>query len=113
MKRKLMVPVLLMCCSALAASCTTTERIARPIIPDADRMDCEVIAERPTIPPEYVIDWTQVTSVEMAQTEHDAFVSRLREREGPTAGYIVALEGELFACADDAAFLRGFFQRLE
>jgi arginine deiminase len=77
-------------------------------------MDCVELEDgRPTIPAEYQIDWSGVSTVERARTEHQAFVDRLRQRERVSAGYIVTLEGRVFACADDAAWLRQFFSDLE
>lgn len=85
-----------------------------PLPIPAERMDCVVLADqRPTIPPEYVIDWTRVTTVAQARAEHEAFVTRLRQRETPVALYVVELEGELWACADDDAWLRDYTERLE
>ena len=114
MKLRRMVPVLLMCCSALAISGCDQKRIEVPIPIPPERMDCVTITgERPTIPAEYVIDWTKIRTVDQARTEHKAFVTRLRERERPVAGYVVRLEGQLFACADDAAWLRDYTSRLQ
>ncbi|APZ81836.1 hypothetical protein vBEliSR6L_71 [Erythrobacter phage vB_EliS_R6L] len=78
-------------------------------------MDCRELAgdeARPTIPPEYEIDWSRVTTVGEARAEHQAFVTRLRERERPVALYVVRLEGRVFACADDAEWLRDYSARL-
>lgn len=105
----------LMFCSVALTSCTDTLRVAEAVVPPADRMDCEAVdrADRPDIPPEYVIDWSGVTTVEGARGEHEAFVTRLRERESITAVYIVEIEGRLFACANDDAWLRDFFAGIE
>lgn len=108
MKRLLLVPALLTLC---LAGCETT-RVAVPVKPPAERLDCREISGRPAIPPEYVIDWARVTSVPQAQTEHNAFVRSVRTREGITVGHIVAIEGRLFACASDAAWLRDFYRHL-
>jgi hypothetical protein len=113
MKRTLMAVALSTCC--LAVSACHVERIATAIPIPADRMDCTELAGadgRPTIPPEYVIDWSKVTTVQQAHAEHDAFVTRLRERERPVTLYVVRLEGRVFACADDAAWLRDYTSRL-
>lgn len=110
MKQKLKVPALLMCCLALSgASCEKRVQVPLPIPPE--RMDCQTIS-RPTVPPEYLIDWTKVQTVEQAHAEHDAFVTQLRKREGIVAVYIVQLEGSLFACADDASWLKDYTSRL-
>lgn len=113
MKPKLLAVALSTCC--LAVSACTEKRVQVPIPIPADRMDCVALSgddARPTIPPEYVIDWSRVTTVQQARTEHDAFVTRLRERERPVALYVVRLEGRVFACADDAAWLRDYTNRL-
>lgn len=79
---------------------------ALPIPPE--RMDCVYVAKRPTIPPEHRIDWSKVTTVAQAKGEHDAFVRSIRTREGIVAGYLVSLEGRLFQCANDAAWVRAW-----
>ena len=95
--------------SCLAVSACGPKRVQVPIpIPD-ERMDCVAIKDqRPVIEPEYVIDWSGVVTVDQARAEHQAFVTRLRKREGPISGYIVKLEGQVFACADDAEWLRDY-----
>lgn len=97
----------------LAVSACGEKRVQVPIPIPAERIDCVSIRDqRPTIPAEYVIDWTRVTTVAQARAEHEAFVTRLREREGPVALYVVELEGELWACADDDEWLRDYVRRL-
>ncbi len=100
-------------CSLLVSGCGTT-RVMAPVKPDADRMDCVAVtpADRPALPPEYVIDWSAVLTVPQARSEHESFVRSVRTREGVTVGYIVDVEGRLFMCANDAAWLRDFFGRL-
>lgn len=117
MRLKLMVPALLMCCSALSAC--GEKRVQVPIPIPADKIDCADLARdaagnpaRPRVPAEYVIDWSRVTTVGQARAEHQAFVTRLRERERPVAGYIVEIEGRVFACANDDAWLRDYLSRL-
>jgi hypothetical protein len=90
------------------AACETT-RIMVPVAPPADRIDCRELDGRPRIPTEYVIDWSRVVTVEQAQAEHQAVVASVRAREGVAAGYIVDLEGAVFACASDAAWLRDLY----
>lgn len=113
MKPSLKAAALLMCSLALSAG-SCEKRVATAIPIPADRIDCEVLGTeaRPTIPREYVIDWSGVTTVGQARVQHDAFVTRLRERETPITLYIVRLEGQLFACADDAAWVRDYQSRL-
>lgn len=110
MKRPLLAIALSTLCSA---GCETLPALA-PVTPPADKMDCRALsaADRPRLPPEYRIDWTQVTTVAQARTEHEAFVRSVRTREGITVGYIVTVEGVQFACASDAEWLRDFFRQL-
>lgn len=96
----------------LAASACETVRTAVPVKPDADRLDCRVLASRPALPAEYVIDWAAVTTVPQARYEHEAYVRSVRTREGVTVGHIVAIEERLFLCASDAIWLADFFARL-
>jgi hypothetical protein len=112
MKRLLLGIALSTFCLA-GAACNTT-RVAVPLKPDPSRMDCVAVtpADRPTIPPEYVIDWGKVLTVAQARAEHEAFVRTVRTREGVVAGYIVVVESTLFACSSDAAWLRDFYGAL-
>lgn len=112
MKRLLLALALSTSCLA-AASCETV-RTAVPVKPPTERMDCVAVepGQRPQLPPEYVIDWSKVTTVPQARTEHEAFVRSVRTREGVVAGYVVALEDKLFLCASDDEWLRDFFDRL-
>jgi hypothetical protein len=106
MKLSLMAAVLSTFC---LAGCETA-RIMVPVAPPADRIDCRPLdAGRPGIPPEHVIDWTRVVTVEQARAEVQALVTSVRAREGVAAGYIVELEGVIFACASDAAWLRDLY----
>lgn len=105
MRRQLMAAVLLMSCSVGAC---TEKRIAKAIKTPAARLVCEPAGDRPSIPAEYVIDWTRVTTVPQARSEHDAYVRSVRTREGLVAGYIVSIEGKLFVCADNAQWRKDF-----
>ena len=107
---------LLMCCSMAACA---EKRTALPIKPPAARLACVAIGDRPKIPPEYVIDWSKVlvpddarATLARAQAEHARYVASIRTREGIVAGHILAVEGRLFACSNDAAWLREFFSML-
>lgn len=112
MKRWLKVLAPLMCFSALTAgSCEKRAVQSLPIPPE--RMDCAKLSKRPTITPEYQIDWQSVTSVAQARSEHERFVAVIRTREQAVAGYILEVEGELFACSNDAAWLRDWQSRLQ
>lgn len=99
--------------SCLALSGCGSKRVQVPIPIPEDRLDCvSIIDQRPAVPREYEIDWSRVTTVGQARTEHEAFVTRLRERERPISVYIVNLEGALFACANDDQWLRDYLKRL-
>lgn len=110
MKRSLLAVALSTFC---LAGCETV-RTAVPVRPPAERMDCQAVRpqDRPAITAEYEIDWSRVTSVPQARSEHEAYVRSVRLREGGAAGWIVEVEGRLFACANDAAWLRDFFDGL-
>lgn len=100
-----MAAVLLMCCSAVSACEPKRIATALPIPPE--RMDCEAATgKRPKLPPEYVIDWTKIATVGEAKTAHDNFVNVIRGREGIVSNYILTLAGDLFQCANDAAWVR-------
>lgn len=98
-----------MCCSLLATACDPTQRIAVPIKPPAERLVCVAAGDRPAIPAEYAIDWSKVATVDQAQAEHAKYVASVRSREGVIAGYIMRIEGQLFACSNNAAWLRDFY----
>ena len=105
---KLRLLALALSTSCLALSACTEKRVVVPLPIPPERMDCTVTATRPVIQPEYSIDWTQVVTVEQARHEHEAFVTRIRQREGLITGYIVAIEKTNFLCANDAAWLRDY-----
>lgn len=91
------------------SACTTTKRVALPLKPPAERLQCVQAGTRPMIPPEHVIDWQRVRTVPQAKSQHDAFVKSVRTREGTIAGYVLETEDKLFACSSNAAWLRDFF----
>lgn len=110
MKRSLLAIALSTFC---LAGCGERPRVVAPLKPPAERMDCRVLESgRPSIPPEYAIDWSKVVTVDQARGEHDAYVRSVRTREGIAAGYIVQLEDRVFLCASDAEWLHDFFGRL-
>jgi hypothetical protein len=98
-----------MCCSALVASACEPKRIAVALKPPPERLQCAPAGERPTIPPEYRIDWNGVSTVAQARSEHDRYVASVRTREGVVAGYVLKVEGELFLCASNAQWLRDWY----
>lgn len=89
-----------------AGTCSQTRRVVESIPIPPERMDCQPAGTRPSIPPEHVIVWENVRSVLDAKAEHDKYVGSVRTREGVVAGYVLSIEGQLFACSNDAAWLR-------
>lgn len=100
-----------MCCSLSITACGP-DRVVAPIKPPPERLACQAAGDRPAVPPEHVIDWSKVGTVAQAREEHGRFVASVRSREGVVAGYIVRIEGDLFACSNNAAWLREFFGKL-
>lgn len=96
------------CCLILTAS-SCEKRVVTNLAPPSERLQCAPVGSRPKIPAEYVIDWSKVTTVAQAHSEHDAYVRSIRTREGVVAGYIVEIEGKLFACSNNAAWLREWY----
>lgn len=88
------------------AACAEPKRIVEAIPIPAERMDCVAAGTRPAIPPEYKIEWANVSNVLQARQEYNQYVASVRAREGMVAGYVLDLEGKLFLCANDAAWLR-------
>ena len=108
-----MKPLLLaVALSTLCSACAPT-RVVIPLTPDPERLDCAQLEGRPTIPAEYVIDWSKVVAGgEGARAEVTRLVASVRSREGIVVGYVVQLEERVFACSNDAAWLRDFYEPL-
>lgn len=90
--------------------------MAVPIRPDRDnpaRLICEAQGERPTLPAEYVVDWSKVQTVAQARAEHDAYVRSVRTREGVIVGYVVTIEGKLFVCSNNAQWWADYWRGLD
>lgn len=86
-----------------------TRHVVQPLPTPPERLVCEgVPASRPSVPPEYVIDWSRVTSVPQARAEHERYVATIRTREGITVGYILDIEGRLFTCHSNVQWRRDF-----
>lgn len=101
-----------MCSSALAVTACGENRVAVAIKPNASRLVCVPAGARPTIPPEYVIDWSKVETLPAARAEHEKYVATIRTREKVIAGYIVQIEGQLFACSNNMQWLRDYYAKL-
>jgi hypothetical protein len=110
--RHVMAATLLTFCSALALTGCGDKRTALAIKPPPERLACIDRDGRPTLPPEHVIDWTKVKTVDQAHAEHDSYVKSVRDRNGVVSGYVVDLEGRLFLCSNNAAWLRDFYAKL-
>jgi hypothetical protein len=76
MKRLLLAAALSTSCLATSACAPT--RIAEALPTPPDRLVCDDVQRdasgkpvRPKVPPDYVIDWSKVTTVPQARAEHD------------------------------------------
>lgn len=94
--------------SCLAVSACQEKRVVEHLPTPAERLVCEPAGERPILPPEHRIDWSQIRTVDQARLEHEQFVKVLRTREGIVAGYILAIEGKLFTCWTNVEWRRQY-----
>lgn len=102
-KALLLLPMALV----LSAGMCEPKRIAVALPIPPERTDCEAATgKRPTLPPEFAIDWQTIATVGQAKAAHDNFVNVVRGREGIVANYILQVEGDLHQCALDAAWIR-------
>lgn len=99
--------------SSLAVSACQEKRVVTALKPPEARLQCVAAGERPKIPSEHVIDWSAVQTVPQAKSEHERFVATLRTRERIVAGYLIQLEGRLFACSNNVTWLREYFEKLD
>ena len=102
-------------CSATALSSCEPKRVVQPLPIPPERLACVAAGARPTIPPEYVIDWGKVgaarsvaEAVTLAKGEVAKYVASIRTREGVITGYILDIEGKLFVCSNNAQWLRDY-----
>jgi hypothetical protein len=92
---------------SLGISACEPKRVVTALPIPPERTDCQAATgKRPTLPPEYSIDWSKVATVGQAKAAHDNFVNVIRGREKIVANYVLSLEGDLFQCANDAAWVR-------
>lgn len=102
-----LAPKLFPLLALLALTACEPKRIAVALPIPPERTDCEAATgKRPTLPPEYKIDWATIASVGQAKAAHDNFVNVVRGREGIVSNYILQVEGDLHQCALDAAWIR-------
>jgi hypothetical protein len=119
--RSAMALLLLTLC-LVTSGCGDTVRSVSALRPDKtnpERFVCDLAGTRPTVPPEYKIDWGIVgqahsvpEAVRLAQLEVAKFVGVLRTREGVVAGYVLDLEDHLFLCFNNARWQREFYAGL-
>lgn len=109
MRLMLRAAALLTCCSALTAASCGQQRVVTNLAPPPERLQCAPAPKRPQVPAEYRIDWARVLTVAQAKSEHERFVQTLRTRENVVTGYIIAIEGGLFICSENAAWLRRWY----
>lgn len=115
MKRNALAAALLTSCLAVSACGHKPEVIAEHIPTPPERLVCEAGGTRPTVPPEYQINWGTVASapsvpvaVERAKAEVGKLMATIRTREGVVAGYVVMIEGKLFTCRNNMVWRRDF-----
>lgn len=116
MKRSAMGMILSTFCFLALSACQEHPVLtaSRPDLDHPDRFVCEGVkpGDRPAIPPEYAIDWASVQTVAQAHAEHDAYVRRVRDRNGVVTGYIVELEGRLFTCSTNMQWQLDYYRAL-
>lgn len=96
------------CVTLPLISACEEKRIAEHLPTPPERLICERAGTRPTIPPEYQIDWSQIRTVDAAKVEHGKYVASIRTREGIVAGYVLKLEGELWRCWNNMTWRKEF-----
>jgi hypothetical protein len=106
------------CFSGLALSACEPKRVVTNLAPPSERLQCVGLSARPKIPAEYTIDWAKVSNarsvaeaVTLAKGEVATYRASVRNREGVIAGYILEIEGRLFACSNNAAWLREWYAK--
>lgn len=114
MKQLLKVAVLSTFCLAISA-CGGEKVRFKPIPIPAERIDCVAVtkADRPKLAPTYIIDWSMVLTVPAARAEVDKLIQSTLNREGSVTGYVIELEGKLFACSSDDQWLKDYIAQVE
>jgi hypothetical protein len=95
-------------CLAVSACGGPAKYTAEFIPTPPERLVCERTGTRPTLPPEYQIDWGHITSVPQAKAEVVKLVQRQHERERIVAGYVLQVEGVNFICFNNMQWRRDF-----
>lgn len=96
--------VLLTLPAAMCGEMRVVEHLPTP----PERLVCERAGTRPTIPPAYTIDWSQVRTVAQAKAEHEKYVATILTREGIVAGYVLKVEGNLWRCWNNVEWRRQY-----
>ncbi len=107
--RRLLMAAALSTLSLAASGCGEPKRIVTNLAPPSERLQCVAAGERPKIPSEHQIAWERVLTASQARAEHEEYVRKARTREVIVALYIVQTEGRLFACSDNAAWVRQWY----
>jgi hypothetical protein len=94
------------CSLLLLSSCGEPKKIVKAMPIPAERIDCTPVGPRPALPAGHRIDWAKVKSVAQAKAEHETYVNRGNLRNQVISEYIVEVENMLFACSNDAQWLR-------
>lgn len=102
----------------LAASACKPEEIrsvsAIPLLKEhPERFECNTVGTRPTINPEFKIDWTKVGSISDAKREFENYRNVQHGREKVVADYVLALESVNSLCAINMGWQRDFYKGLE
>jgi hypothetical protein len=106
---KLSVTALALSTLCLAVSACGAQKYTAEFIPTPPaHLVCERTGTRPTIPPEYKIDWGHVTTVAQAHAEFDKYRATILTREGVVAGYVLKLEGANFLCFNNMQWRKDF-----
>jgi hypothetical protein len=92
----------------LAASACKQKYTAEFIPTPPERLVCEPAGTRPTIPPEYQIDWAKVKTVSQAKVEVGNLIKREYERETVVGKYVLTVEGKLFVCFNNMQWRKDF-----
>jgi hypothetical protein len=106
---KLSVTVLALSTLCLAVSACGEQKYTAEFIPTPpERLVCEPAGSRPTIPPEFQIDWGHVTTLAQAKDEFAKYRANALSREGIVAGYVLKVEGQLFVCFNNMQWRKDF-----
>lgn len=97
-------------CYLLVAACAgEPQRVVTHLPTPPERLVCEGVPNaRPSLPAQYRIDWSSVTTLAQARAEHERYVRVEVERNGIVAGYLLNIEGRLFLCFNNMQWRREY-----